>query len=121
MGPGSAEQREERCTASGTREYCFTSSQDEVQTLMVRSASSRVSNHEANEVELALRHQCFAALLAAALLRTIRPSTATPVLVLIRNGLTSIDAMRAPASAIRLESPTMAFTAEASCSAGLPR
>src|SRR3984957_13330968 len=24
LGPGSAAQREERCTASGTREYCFT-------------------------------------------------------------------------------------------------
>src|SRR6201995_1469218 len=31
--------------------------------------------------------QCFAALLAAALLSTIKPSTATPVLALIRNGL----------------------------------
>jgi hypothetical protein len=67
------------------------------------------------------RYQCPAALSAAALLRTIRPSTATPVLVLIRNGLTSIEAMRVPASAIRLERPTIAFTADASCSAGLPR
>src|SRR5882762_3530955 len=65
--------------------------------------------------------QCPAALFAAALLSTIRPSTATPVLVLIRNGLTSIEAMRVPASAIRLDRPTSAFTAEASCSAGLPR
>src|SRR5260370_9464760 len=69
----------------------------------------------------ALSDQCAAALLAAALLRTIRPSTATPVLALIRNGLTSIEAMRVPASAIRLERPTMAFTADASCKAGFPR
>src|ERR1700681_4774834 len=55
MGPGSAEQREERCTASGTREYCFTSSQDEVQTLIVRSASSRVSNHETTEEAVTIR------------------------------------------------------------------
>src|SRR5260221_1337602 len=66
-------------------------------------------------------HQWLAALLAAALLNTIRASTATPVLALIRNGLTSIEAMREPASAIRLDSPTSAFTAEASCSVGLPR
>src|SRR5262249_47476526 len=52
-----------------------------------------------------------AARLAAALFRTIRASTATPVLALIRNGLTSIEATREPASAIRLERPTSAFTA----------
>src|SRR6185369_13803418 len=67
------------------------------------------------------KHQCFAALFAASLLSTIRPSTATPSLLLIKNGLTSIDAIRLPASAIRLDRPTSAFTAEASCSAGLPR
>src|SRR3954447_1726472 len=67
------------------------------------------------------RLQWPAARSAAALLSTIRASTATPVLVLIRNGLTSIEAMREPASAIRLDIPTSAFTAEASCSAGLPR
>src|SRR5258707_338211 len=44
-----------------------------------------------------------------------------PGLVWIRTGLTSIEAMRVPASAIRLDRPTRAFTAEASCSAGLPR
>src|SRR5215216_8112279 len=65
-----------------------------------------------------LRDQCFAASLAAALLSTIRPSTATPSLLLIKNGLTSIEAIRLPASAIRLERPTSAFTAEASCSGG---
>src|SRR5665213_2235923 len=71
---------------------------------------------------LAIRlDQCPAALLAASLFNTISPSTATPVLALIRNGLTSIEAMRVPASAIRLERPTSALTAEAACSAGLPR
>src|SRR5882757_4903833 len=35
--------------------------------------------------------------------------------------IASIEAMRVPASAIRLDRPTIAFTAEASCSAGLPR
>src|SRR5258707_5497264 len=65
--------------------------------------------------------QCPAALFAAALLSTINPSTATPSLLLIKNGLTSIDAIRFPASAIKLDRPTSAFTAEASCNAGLPR
>src|SRR5450759_4025212 len=77
--------------------------------------------HRRSQRPLALGHQCPAALLAAALLRTIRASTATPALALIRNGLMSIEAMRLPASAIRLDRPTRAFTAEASCSAGLPR
>src|SRR6478609_7952835 len=65
--------------------------------------------------------QCLAAALAASLLSTISASTATPVLGLIRNGLTSIEAMRFPASAIRFDKPTSAFTADGSCSAGLPR
>src|ERR1700759_4815502 len=66
-------------------------------------------------------HQCFAAAFAASLLSTISASTATPVFGLIRNGLTSIEAIRLPASAIRLDKPTSAFTTEGSCSAGLPR
>ncbi len=89
-----------------------------------RTARSRTrpsSRPGTSERDGICHHQCPAALFAAALLRTIKASTATPVLVLIRNGLTSIEAMRLPASAIRFDSPTSALTAESSCSAGLPR
>src|SRR5436305_13642378 len=64
------------------------------------------------------RHQCPTARLAAALFSTIRASTATPVLVLIRKGLMSIEAIRSPASAIKFDRPTSALTAEISCNAG---
>jgi len=70
---------------------------------------------------LAAVFQWVAAAFAASLFSTTSASTATPVLGLIRNGLTSIEAIRPPASEIRLDSPTSALTAEAWCSAGLPR
>src|SRR5258708_12586978 len=65
-------------------------------------------------------HQWLPALLAAALFNTIRASTATPVLALIRNGLTSIGAMRAPPPAIRLAPPTSPFTPNPSCPSPFP-
>ena len=43
-------------------------------------------DHSPSFADRAVLHQCPLALFAAALFSTIRPSTATPVLALIRNG-----------------------------------